>query len=74
MAADTIPVALSVAEHEVATAHVMEERDSDPQRLEIFLRAMPKERVRQLEQRAMHKLRVAMMRRVENRRDLLPPI
>jgi RNA polymerase sigma-32 factor len=33
-----------------------------------------KERVRQLEQRAMGKLRAAMMRRVENRSDLLPPI
>jgi len=33
-----------------------------------------KERVRQLEQRAMNKLRTAMMRRVENRRDLLPTV
>jgi len=33
-----------------------------------------KERVRQLEQRAMHKLRAAMMRRVEIRSDLLPPV
>jgi len=33
-----------------------------------------KERVRQLEQRAMSKLRTAMMRRVENRRDLLPTV
>ena len=32
-----------------------------------------KERVRQLEQRAMKKLRTAMMRRVESRGDLLPP-
>jgi RNA polymerase sigma-32 factor len=32
-----------------------------------------KERVRQLEQRALGKLRTAMMRRVENRGDLLPP-
>src|SRR6202044_2038619 len=31
-----------------------------------------KERVRQLEQRAMVKLRTAIMRRVENRSDLLP--
>jgi RNA polymerase sigma-32 factor len=31
-----------------------------------------KERVRQLEQRAMHKLRVSILRRVENRSDLLP--
>jgi len=33
-----------------------------------------KERVRQLEQRALNKLRTAMMRRVENRRDLLPTV
>jgi RNA polymerase sigma-32 factor len=31
-----------------------------------------KERVRQLEQRAMHKLRISILRRVENRSDLLP--
>jgi RNA polymerase sigma-32 factor len=31
-----------------------------------------KERVRQLEQRAMNKLRVSILRRVENRGDLLP--
>jgi RNA polymerase sigma-32 factor len=31
-----------------------------------------KERVRQLEQRAMSKLRASMMRRAENRGDLLP--
>ena len=42
VAADTVPVALSVAEHEAATAHVMEGLGSDPQRLEVFLRAMPK--------------------------------
>jgi adenosine deaminase len=42
IAADTVPVALSVAEHEAATAHVMEGLGSDPQRLEVFLRAMPK--------------------------------
>jgi RNA polymerase sigma-32 factor len=33
-----------------------------------------KERVRQLEQRALNKLRAAMMRRVENRSDLLPAV
>jgi RNA polymerase sigma-32 factor len=33
-----------------------------------------KERVRQLEQRAMHKLRVSILRRVENRSDLLPAL
>jgi RNA polymerase sigma-32 factor len=33
-----------------------------------------KERVRQLEQRAMNKLRVSILRRVENRSDLLPAL
>jgi RNA polymerase sigma-32 factor len=33
-----------------------------------------KERVRQLEQRAMNKLRVSILRRVENRSDLLPTL
>jgi len=42
VAADTVPDAQGVAEHEAATAHVMEGLGSDPQRLEIFLRAMPK--------------------------------
>jgi len=42
VAADIAPVAPSIAEHEAATAHAMEELGSDPQRLEIFLRAMPK--------------------------------
>src|ERR1700722_1685811 len=31
-----------VAEHETATAHAMEALGSDPERLEIFLRSMPK--------------------------------
>ena len=42
VAAEVVPLALSAAEHEAATAHFMEGLGSDPQRLEVFLRAMPK--------------------------------
>ena len=41
-AAGSLPTAPDVAEHEAATARAMEALSSDPQRLEIFLRRMPK--------------------------------
>ena len=40
--ADSVPSAPGVAEREAATSRAMETLSADPQRLELFLRAMPK--------------------------------